>query len=98
MCTRKECFERLDSATPFIRQEFGVTSLCVFGSMARGDNKKDSDIDIFVEMPPKILQIIRLKDYLQQLLGIAVDLVRHHSNLDSFFLNEIKRDGIYIFK
>ena len=27
--------------------------MCVFGSMARGDNHEGSDVDIFVEMPPK---------------------------------------------
>lgn len=69
----------------------------LFGSMARGDNRAGSDADIFVEMPPKALKIVALKNYLQNLLGISVDLIRRHPHLDSFLLNEIERDGINIF-
>ena len=97
MCTRQQCFDRLEKAAPYIRQEFGVTSLCVFGSMARGDNHEGSDVDVFVEMPPKAFKMIALKDYLEELLGTAVDLVRRHCNLSPFFLNEIQRDGITVF-
>ena len=97
MCTRQECLERLRNATPYIKKEFGVRSLCLFGSMARGDNRPDSDIDILVDMEPKIFVLVALKEYLQELLGTAVDLIHRHSNLSPFFINEIKRDGIYIF-
>ena len=71
--------------------------MCVFGSMARGDNHEGSDVDIFVEMPPKFLQSIRLANFLEDLLGTSVDLIRKHARLDAFFLNEIKRDGVVIF-
>lgn len=96
MCTRKECFDRLREAAPYIQSEFGVSSLCVFGSMARGDNHEGSDVDVFVEMPPKAFKVVALRDYLQDLLGVAVDLVRKHRNLSEFFLNEVKRDGIQV--
>lgn len=97
MCNRLECIERLKQATPYIRSEFGVDSLCLFGSMARGDNDEASDVDICVEMPPKALKVVALKLYLQELLGVAVDIVRKTSRLDKFLINEIHRDGICIF-
>lgn len=50
MCTRQECIDRLTEAAPYIRKEFGVTSLCLFGSMARGDNGPDSDVDVCVDI------------------------------------------------
>jgi hypothetical protein len=64
--------------------------------MARGDNREDSDIDICVDMPPKALKLSALKIYLQNLLGTSVDIVRRHQHLDSFLLEEIDRDGIYL--
>ena len=97
MCTRQECITRLSGAAPFIRKEFGVKSLCLFGSMARGDNQEGSDVDVFVDMPPKAFKILALKDYLQGILGTAVDVVRRSRNLDLFMVNEIVRDGIFIF-
>jgi hypothetical protein len=96
MCTRQQCIERLSDSIPYIKSEFGVSSLCLFGSMARGDNREDSDIDICVDMPPKALKLSALKIYLQNLLGTSVDIVRRHQHLDSFLLEEINRDGIYL--
>lgn len=97
MCTRQECFSRLEKAAPYIRDEFGVTSMCVFGSMARGDNRIDSDVDVCVEMPPKMFSLIGLKQFLQDLLGLPVDLVRRHNGMNQLLVSEIQRDGISIF-
>ena len=96
MTTLQHCIELLTEATPFIRSKFGVTVLRIFGSVARGEDGAGSDIDIYVEMPPKALRVVELKLYLQTLLGRAVDVVRSHSHLDPFLRNEIQRDGITV--
>ena len=96
MCTRQECFDRLHAAAPYIQKEYGVKSMRVFGSMARGDNRPDSDVDIFVEMPPDAFQSIGLQQYLEDLLDKDVDLISKHRNINTFFLKQIERDGIYI--
>ena len=97
MCTRQECFDKLNAAAPHIRKEFGVTAMSVFGSMARGDNHPGSDVDVFVEMGSDAYKMLGLKSYLQGLLGTTVDLVTKHPLLGKFFLNEIRHDGIVIF-
>lgn len=97
MCTQQQCFARLAESAPYIRKEFGVTSMCVFGSMARGDNNDGSDVDVCVEMPAKAFKVIALKQYLQDLLGMSVDVIRRHSNLNLFLSQEIERDGVVIF-
>ena len=97
MCNRQQCIARLKEAEPYLRKEFGGESLRLFGSMARGDNRADSDIDLYVDMPPKGFKVIGLKIFLQELLGTAVDIVRRTSNIDTFLANEIARDGITIF-
>jgi predicted nucleotidyltransferase len=86
MDTRQQYIEKLKAFIPVIQKEFGVSSLCIFGSMARGDNRNDSDVDICVDMPPKALKVSALKIYLQDLLGVPVDIVRRHAHLDSFFI------------
>lgn len=96
MCTRTECIEKLTNAAPYIREEFGVRSMCLFGSMARGDNNPDSDVDLFVDMPPKALKVLKLKTFLQDLLGVSVDLIRKHNGLRPPLLSQIEKDAIYL--
>jgi uncharacterized protein len=56
---------------------FGVRSLSLFGSVARGDQRPDSDIDILVEFERVggLFEFVRLKNYLEATLGHPVDLV-----------------------
>lgn len=97
MYTREQCLAKMSASESYLKSEFGVKSLLLFGSMARGDNRADSDVDVCVEMPPKAFKVVGLKLYLQELLGAAVDVVRLNSRLDSFLINEIRRDGITVF-
>ena len=56
---------------------FKVKYLALFGSVARGEEKSDSDVDILVEFtkPIGLFEFIRLKFYLERLLNSPVDLV-----------------------
>ncbi|MDE6270096.1 MAG: nucleotidyltransferase domain-containing protein [Muribaculaceae bacterium] len=92
-----QCIDILTKASQTLRTEYGVKSLRVFGSVARRENSECSDVDLFVDMPPKALKVVALKHYLQDLLGRGVDIVRSRPSLDPFLLNEIYRDGITIF-
>ena len=58
-------------------QKFGVKSLALFGSVARDEAREQSDIDILVEFdsPPSFDRYMGLKFYLEDLLGVRVDLV-----------------------
>jgi len=56
---------------------FHVASVSLFGSVVRGEAGTSSDIDILVEFsePVGIFDFIRLKLYLEKILGSPVDLV-----------------------
>lgn len=59
-----------------LRERFGVRSLAIFGSYARGEAKEGSDLDILVEFErPVGWEIADLHRYLEELLGMRVDLV-----------------------
>ena len=55
----------------------GVSSLALFGSVARGEAGPESDIDILVEFarPVGLFEFVRLQMRLEALLGRQVDLV-----------------------
>lgn len=95
--TRNECIEILKLAGPYIKEKYGVKSLSLFGSTARGTHTDESDVDLFIDMPPKAFQLVELGYYLEDILGRAVDLVRSSQHLNQVFLKEIERDGITIF-
>lgn len=80
-----------------LQQEFGITYMRLFGSVAKGQHKPNSDVDVFVEMPPKAYAMVAAAQYLEELLGCDVDLIRKHSNMRPFFLNQIQKYGIDIF-
>ena len=59
-----------------LRDRFGVKSLGLFGSIARGDASPGSDVDILVEFDaPSFDHYMDLKFYLEERLGRPVDLV-----------------------
>ena len=98
MLSRQECVDRIQANSDTICKSYGVRSLRLFGSLARGEQQESSDVDVFVEMAPDLLMMVGLKYYLEELLCAHVDLIRKHRNNDEFLLNEIKKDGIDIIR
>jgi hypothetical protein len=56
---------------------FGVTSLRLFGSVARGEASAESDVDLLVSFreTPTFSGYMKLRIFLEDLLGSKVDLV-----------------------
>ena len=62
-----------------ILKEAGAIRSSFFGSYLRGENRKDSDIDILVDLPEykTLLEFVGLKLKLEDALGKKVDLVEY---------------------
>ena len=98
MMNRQECIDKIKANEEYIVSQFDVSSLRLFGSLARNEQRESSDVDMCVIMPPDMFQLIGLKQYLEELLNCDVDVVRVHSNIDSFLMQQIERDGITIIR
>jgi predicted nucleotidyltransferase len=74
---RHAVLDRLKAQAPALRRRYGVASLAVFGSMARGDEREDSDVDVLVAFEGKATfdDFMGLKLDLEDLLGRRVDLL-----------------------
>ena len=60
---------------PELRARFGVRCIAIFGSYARKEATPRSDVDLLVEFERPIgWEIVDLRDHLEVLLGIKVDL------------------------
>ena len=57
--------------------EHDATNLRVFGSVARGDDTSASDVDLLVDLGPRVglLALIGLEMEMEELLGVDVDLI-----------------------
>ena len=58
----------------------GVTKAAIFGSYARGEQKRNSDVDLLVELPEEmtLFGMGGLKVDLEEKIGKKVDLVEYH--------------------
>ncbi len=96
MKTRTECISLIASHTDELKSAFGIKSLRIFGSVSRNEQKEGSDIDVCVDMAPKMFLIVQLKRFLEDLLQCSVDIVRMHKHINPYLLEEINKDGIYV--
>lgn len=67
---------KLQNALPGIQRRFGVTSLRVYGSVARGESRPDSDLDVLVEFKetPSLFDMARLQSVIEGVTGRRVDI------------------------
>ncbi len=67
---------RRDEITEVVRRHKGRT-VAVFGSVARGDDGPDSDIDFLVEFEDgsSLFDLLHISEELTELLGVTVDVV-----------------------
>src|SRR5713226_8777093 len=81
-------------------RQLGVSHAAVFGSVARGEAKAGSDIDVLVELdqdrPLGIFEYARLKLYINQILNGAGDVVNRRT-LKPLLRDSILRDAVHAF-
>lgn len=63
MKTTKEYISLIASHAEELKTLFGVKSLRIFGSVSRNEQNDGSDIDVCVDMEPKIYMMVRLKRF-----------------------------------
>jgi predicted nucleotidyltransferase len=78
MKTLAEIKQILETQKDYLAAEYGVTIVGVFGSYVRGEQRRDSDVDILIELerPARIslIGLVELEHYLSDVLGMKVDL------------------------
>lgn len=100
MLIREEIIKKLREELPFLKKEFGIKKIGVFGSFIKGTQKEDSDIDIIVEFEKSIgLAFMDLADYLENLFNKKVDILTPEG-IRSIRVNkiaqEINKSVIYV--
>lgn len=92
-----EIINKLTKLKPILKKKYGIEEFAVFGSIAKGNDTKDSDVDIAIlKLNLKdAFVLFEAKEFLSKSLGKKVDLGTFNS-MKTFVKNRIKKDFIYV--
>ena len=94
-----ELNEKLEIIKEFLIKECDPQAIVLFGSYARNAQNKESDIDIAIKTSKSIskLEMFNLKNELEDIIKIDVDLINLDAELSDGFRYEILINGQTIF-
>ena len=97
MKTTSEYLQLLKQFKDSKAKSYGISKIGLFGSVARGEHKEGSDVDVCFEGVPKgFFAIGGIKVDLEQLFGCSVDVVRLREKMDTIFKEQIMKEVIYV--
>ena len=97
MKTTREILDTLGQFKPYAVNRYGIDSLGVFGSAARGEQTEESDVDVFyIGKALSLLTLDSLQCELESLLGCKVDIVRVRENMNPLLRSRITKEGCYV--
>lgn len=95
--TRQEILNFLQEKKPYLREEFGVLSIGLFGSYAKGTQGPESDVDLYVELTePRFDFLVGLQLYLEDRIGKPIELIRKRPGLSERFLKRVAPQIHYV--
>ncbi len=97
MKTKEEVIKVLKRELPYLKENYGVSSMGLFGSYSRGEETEDSDIDLLVdfERPIDYFKLIDMEDYLKEKIGVEVEIVTRPALKDRI-KNRILKEVSYV--
>jgi uncharacterized protein len=96
---RPELIERLKAYDALLREN-GATALFVFGSRARGSERPDSDLDLFIDYDPtskipNMFRLMQIEEKISETLGIPVTITTRDA-LHPLMKKNIERDAVRV--
>jgi uncharacterized protein len=78
-------------------ERYGILEIGLFGSLARNEPRKDSDIDICIKTEtPNPFVLVHIKESLEELLQKPVDIVRVRESMNPFLKERIEKEARYV--
>jgi predicted nucleotidyltransferase len=78
-------------------QRYGILSLGLFGSTAKGEATEQSDVDVVVSLKhPNLFTLSRMRIDLEERLHQPVDLVSYRERMNPFLKERIQHEGCYV--
>lgn len=95
--SRDEIIKQLKQYKDACRLKYGIRSLGIFGSVARGEASAQSDLDVVIEMDrPDLFLMGDIQQDLEERLGVSVDLVRLRDHMNPLLKQRISQEAVYV--
>ncbi len=95
--SQNEIISLIKAEKTFLKENFGVLNIGLFGSYAKNQQNSDSDIDFLVEFSePRFDWIASLQIYMEKKFDKKIEIVRKYSRSKSRFLERIEQEIIYV--
>lgn len=79
------------------RYKKNITKMGIFGSVVKDNFSDSSDVDVFVELKaPKMFDLIGIKQDLESVLNMQVDIIMLRNNMNQFLKQRIEQEGLYV--
>ncbi len=97
MIQRDAVLEILRGFKGTFEEQYGVTALGLFGSVARDQGGYASDVDVVVCMKnPNLFRLVHVKEELEEALHEHVDIVHYRERMNGFLKSRIDQEAIYV--
>ena len=92
-----EIYNQLKTLKPILKERFGIEEFALFGSMARGTDTKDSDIDIAILKSSQKNFLLRMEaiEYLKEIFDRKIDM-GYFDSMKTFIRNRIQKEFVYV--
>lgn len=77
--------------------QYGIQSLGLFGSVARGDDRENSDDDIVVKIDhPNLITLSRIRMEIEEIIHKHVDIVQYKERMNKLLKQRIDSEAVYV--
>ena len=93
---KEDIIAKLEASLPEIRERFSIESLSIFGSVARGEDTPESDIDFLYTFLPgetTLENLENLQTYLETLFDRKIDLISEKW-LNPYFRTSVLNEAV----
>lgn len=94
--SKDDIIKALKTNKIYLKNEFGVLNIGLFGSYAVGTQRPDSDIDFLVELEkPRFDLLAGLQIHLEKMFGKRIEIVRKANKINTRLFDRIGEQVIY---